>query len=144
MVAPALVEAVADDGWADAWRAAAHEVQAAWSDDGSLSRIVRLPWAELPGGPTLAMYTSEVTTHTWDLATATGQQPAWDDDVVGVALAAARRGLPAENRAEILQEVLDKVPLEHRSAEPPFAEAVAVAPGAPLIDQLVAWNGRRP
>ncbi len=27
---------------------------------------------------------------------------------------------------------------------PPFAAAVHVADGAPLIDRLVAWNGRNP
>jgi hypothetical protein len=28
--------------------------------------------------------------------------------------------------------------------DPPFANAVAVGHEAPLIDQLVAWTGRRP
>jgi uncharacterized protein (TIGR03086 family) len=116
------------DAWVDQWNAAAHEVQEVWSAPGVLERAMRLPFATLPGAETIAIYTSEVTVHTWDLATATGQQPAWDDAVVAAALATMKKALPAE----------------YRGPEVPFAPVVAVAADAPLIDQLAAWNGRQP
>lgn len=140
---PNVVEAT-DGSWSDAWQAAADEMRAAWADDQALTRVVRLPWAEMPGGRTLAVYTSEITTHTWDLAAATGQRPAWDDEVVAVALAAMQEVLPAENRMEIFRAVAERMPPELRDFEPPFGEAVTVTADAPLIDQLVAWTGRRP
>ena len=67
-----------------------------WSRPGLLERPTRLPFATLPGAAALAIYTAEVTVHTWDLAVATGQRPRWDDTVVAAALAASKRILPAE------------------------------------------------
>lgn len=135
---------VADDGWRDAWLAAAHDVQAAWTDDATLDRTIRLPWAEMTGGVTLVSYVSEITVHTWDLAHATGQQPAWNEQVVGAALDISHQLLPGEGRAEIFAAAKRNLPPELRSAADPFAEAVPVPDGAPTIDRLVAWNGRRP
>src|SRR5690606_9846602 len=79
---------VEDDHVAPAWAEVGDEVQAAWADDATLTRIVELPWATLPGAATLAMWTNELCVHTWDIAAATGQQPEWDDSVVEVAYAA--------------------------------------------------------
>lgn len=125
---PLVREGVADDGWTAVWDEAAHDVQAAWSDPVELTKMKTLPFATLPAPVALAIYTSEVTVHTWDLAHATGQQPAWDEAVVGGALHGMRMALPA-------------VP---RGGELPFGDVVEVAADAPLIDQLVAWVGRRP
>ena len=138
---------VADDGWTEAWFDAAHEIEATWSDDAVLSRPMRLPWAQLPGAGILATYTAEVTLHTWDLATATGQRPAWDAEVLDLAYAAMRRSLPAEGRAAIFEAVAARMPAGARDARDggaPFGEAVPVADDASLIDRLVAWTGRRP
>src|SRR5689334_334864 len=79
---------VADDQFLAAWDAAAREVQAAWADDATLQKTCVLPWATMDGAQTLAAFTSELTTHTWDLAVATGQRPAWDDRVLAVSLTA--------------------------------------------------------
>lgn len=87
-----------------------------------------MPWATLPGAALLAMYTNELTVHTWDLAHATGQEPEWSQPVLETALGAIQMGLPAENRV----------------APIPFADVVPTPEGAPLIDRLVAWNGRMP
>lgn len=134
---------VTDDAWSQAWTDAAHQVQTAWTNDAALTRMVTLPWVEGTGGSVLLGYLNELTVHTWDLATATGQQPAWDHDVVRAAFAAIRETLPAEGRAERFGEVRDQMPDPTQWSDP-FAPAVDVAANAPLIDQLVAWNGRRP
>lgn len=135
---------VADDGWVEAWFDSARDVEAAWSDDETLTRVMRLPWAELPGAGILAMYTAELTLHTWDMATATGQRPEWDERVVGVAYEAMRRALPAEGRTAMFEAILAEMAPERREAGFPFAEPVDVPADSTLIDRLVAWSGRQP
>ena len=132
---------VADDEWSDAWTAAADRAVAAWRDDDVLERPMALPWIEGSGAEVLASYFSELTVHTWDLATATAQQPDWDDAVVDAALA-QRDFLPAENRRALFEEVSAAMGLDEVAI--PFAEAIPVPDDAPAIDRLVAWNGRDP
>jgi uncharacterized protein (TIGR03086 family) len=122
------VTGVPDDGWATALAQAAGEAQTAWADDAALSRTMRLPFGTLPGAAALASYVGEVTTHTWDLAAATGQSPEWDTEILGTALTAIRSKLPQPERGPGI----------------PFGTAVPVPADAPLVDQLVAWQGRDP
>ena len=116
------------DEWDGAYARSAEAGRKAWADPAALERTVRLPWAEMSGARTLAMYVSEVTVHTWDLATATGQSDVeWDPDVVAASLSSMETELPAQGREGA-----------------PFDPVVAVSPGAPAIDRLVAWTGRQP
>lgn len=133
--------AAPDDRWADAWNESARRAADAWSDDAVLERPMALPWIEGSGAEVLASYFSELTVHTWDLATATGQQPDWDDTVVAAALE-ARQILPAENRRALYEEISAAMGLAEVAM--PFAEAVPIPDDAPAIDRLVAWNGRDP
>ena len=132
---------VADDGWSDAWAASANRVADAWRNDDVLARPMTLPWIQGSGADVLASYFSELTVHTWDLATATGQQPDWDDAVVDAALT-SRDFLPAENRRALFEGVSAAMGLDEVAI--PFAEAVQVPDDALAIDRLVAWNGRNP
>jgi uncharacterized protein (TIGR03086 family) len=125
---PQVTTDLPDDGWADAARAAADDVLAVWADDALLTRQLTLPFGTFPGAAALATYTGELSTHSWDVAAATGQTPDWDDDVVAAALAASRRVLPAEGRGEGI----------------PFGPVVAVPDDAAPIERLVAWQGRDP
>jgi uncharacterized protein (TIGR03086 family) len=129
--------------WVADWRAGAADVHTATADDALLGRTIVLPWAALTGAEMLATYTSEVTTHTWDLAKATGQHPDWDDAVCRLALDAMHRSLPIADRGPIWEAFRANAPA-NMQFDPPFANAVAVGHSAPLIDQLVAWTGRRP
>ena len=107
-----------------------------------------------PGRATLAIYLNEVTVHTWDLARATGQHPAWDDDVVGMALDAVRVLTDVGHLTAFDAVGTTIAPDWGRSperspglpAEPvaPFADPFELDAAAPLIDRLVAWNGRQP
>ncbi|WP_234897439.1 TIGR03086 family metal-binding protein [Mycolicibacterium vanbaalenii] len=133
---------VPDDRWSDAWRQSGRRALDAWSEDAVLERPMALPWIEGSGAQVLASYFSELTVHTWDLATATGQQPDWDVTVVTAALGAARQMLPAENRRALYAEISAARGLEEVTV--PFAEAVPISDDAPAIDRLVAWNGRDP
>jgi uncharacterized protein (TIGR03086 family) len=132
---------VPDDRWADAWNESARRAADAWADDAVLDRPMTLPWIDGSGAEVLTSYFSELTVHTWDLATATGQQPDWDDVVVTAALD-ARQILPAENRRALYEEISIAMGLDEVAV--PFAEAVPIADDAPAIDRLVAWNGRDP
>jgi uncharacterized protein (TIGR03086 family) len=116
----------------------------AWSDDARLGQAVTFTWAATDGAGALAMYTAELTVHTWDLATATGQRPTWDADAVASALRIMQEMLPAEGRTEGYQAVVASLPPGTPVGGQPFGEAVAVPDGAPLIDQLVGWTGRDP
>jgi uncharacterized protein (TIGR03086 family) len=114
----------------------------AWSDADVLERPMALPWIEGSGAQVLASYFSELTVHTWDLATATCQQPDWDDTVVAAALDGARQILPADNRRALYEQISAAMGLDEVAI--PFAEAVPIPDDAPAIDRLVAWNGRDP
>lgn len=133
---------VADDAWADTWTSWIARIERAWTDD-RLDTMMTLPWVTMPGRAMLAQYTNELSVHTWDLAIATGQQPAWDDDVLAVAFDAIRRGLPAEGRMERFDDVAAQLPAGVPFAAP-FGPAVETSDTRPLIDRLVAWNGRTP
>lgn len=130
-----------DDGWAIAWAAAGERAVDAWRDDAVLERPMALPWIQGNGSEILTSYFSELTVHTWDLATATGQQPEWDDVVLTAALD-ARPILPAENRRALFEQISAAMGLDEVAI--PFAEAVPVPADAPTIDRLVGWNGRDP
>jgi uncharacterized protein (TIGR03086 family) len=141
---PAATPGVPDDGWPAVWSATAEEVEQVWSDPALLTRTYQLPWASLTGEAVVATYTSEVTLHTWDLAVATGQQVAWDDEVVARSLDAMREALPTASRAAQYAAVEATLPPEARPMAAPFADAVDVPGDASALDQLVAWSGRRP
>lgn len=130
-----------DDGWLDRWTAAAHAVQAAWTDD-VLDRPMALPWQQGPGGEILRGYVSEVTVHTWDLAKGLGVDPAWDDRALEVAIASVDGFLPATGRLSLFEQISKEMGFD--TVQVPFADAVPVADDAPVIDRLVAWNGRDP
>lgn len=126
-----------------AWDASAHELQAVWTDDALLDRPMDLPWTTLPGAEVLAIYVNELLVHTWDLAVATGQQPAWDPEVIAVADAAVHAELPDADRDPMWAAMASQMP-PGVAWEVPFQNAVEVPDDASAIDRLVAWNGRRP
>ena len=140
--APAVMAPVEGD-LVTAWMAAVAGAGAAWADDAVLARTMRLPWAEATGAGMLVSYLNEITVHTWDLATATGQLPAWDPRIVGLAFDGIRF-MPGDNRAAMFEGMRAGMPPAQRDFADPFADAVPVPDDAPLIDRLVAWNGRRP
>ncbi|MFI9062166.1 TIGR03086 family metal-binding protein [Streptomyces sp. NPDC053429] len=125
---PSFADELPDGAWAAAWAPAALEAESVWADDGILDRELRLPIGPKPGAVGAVIYTNELTVHTWDLARATGQHPAWDPALVERVLEVLRRSLPADRRGGPV----------------PYGEVVAVDDDAPAIDRLVAWAGRRP
>lgn len=125
---PSFADELPDGAWARAWGPAAAEAEAVWADEGILGRELRLPVGPKPGAVGALIYTNELTVHTWDLARATGQHPAWDPALLERVLEVVRRSLPADRRGGPV----------------PFGEVVPVPDDAPAIERLVAWAGRRP
>lgn len=131
----------ADDELAARWADAAHRLQAVWSDDAVLETPMSLPWLQGPGSQILLGFVSEVTVHTWDLAAGIGDEPAWDDRAVQVAIDGSS-GLPAQGRMAMFAAISEQMGFEE--VQVPFKDVVPVPDDAPLIDRLVAWNGRDP
>ena len=111
------------------WFTRAGKAAEVWSDAKLLGTLVTLPFAKLPGAAAIAIYSSELTVHGWDLARATHQTVQWDHDVCRLGMGAMKMALPAD------------LP---RDADLPFGPLVQTSTDAPLIDQLVAWTGRTP
>jgi uncharacterized protein (TIGR03086 family) len=139
---PDHVSGVADDEWPATFLQAAHDVQAAWTDSAKLEQLMVLPWATAPGAAMVAMYTSELTVHTWDLAVATGQQPAWHAATVEAALATALMALPPGDREAYFAAMAVDMP--QIAGRPPFRNPVATGDTATTLDRLVGWYGRQP
>lgn len=136
-------EPVTSDDWSATIRDHAAAVTDAWADDARLDAEIELPWATMTGAQALGVYTNEVTVHTWDLAVATGQAVAWDDEVVAASRAAIERELPMADRDPMWQAFLEGMPAG-MDFSPPFANAQPVDDAATAIERLAAWNGRRP
>lgn len=110
---------------AGALRAAAKEATAAWDDDRVLGEQVRAPWGTIPGAAAVGAYLSEIVTHGWDLAVATGQPAKSPAGTAEAAYAVMQRALPADGRAQ------------H-----PFDDPVAPAGDAGATERLANWTGR--
>jgi len=116
-----------ESGHADAFRQGAHETMEAWTDASKLERVIEVPFGELPGGAALLVYTAEVATHGWDLATALGTTIEIEDRFLHAALGAAKV-LPADGRGE---------------PGMPFDAVVEPDADAPILLHIAGWLGRK-
>jgi uncharacterized protein (TIGR03086 family) len=128
--------------WLDAVVEAAHDVQASWPAE-VLDRPTAVPWGVFSGAEVAAIYVNELTVHTWDLAQATGQEVSWDEGALACSWEAINFQLPEADRTPQWDAAKAFLP-PGVPWEDPFANAVEVAADAPLIERLVAWNGRTP
>lgn len=104
----------------------ADEAVAAWEQRG-LDGNVTLPFGEFPAVVALQLPAMDMVVHSWDLATATGQDITWNDELV----AATHEFVQAAFAAP-----------EMRGND--FGPAVEVPADAAPIDRLVGFLGRRP
>ena len=116
----------------DQLRQAGKEADAAWSDDARLDATVTMPWGETSDGYTLVdMDLAEITGHTWDLASASGQLDRLDPDLAPVALGGARAMLKPEYR-------------DAMGKGNPFGAEVEPPADASDWEKLAAFLGRKP
>lgn len=133
-----------DGDWVAMWHIFASEATEAWLDDAALVRPTMLPWAAESGNLAVRTYIAEISIHTWDLAAATGQTPAWDAEVLEVSLDVMQIVLPAIGRREMFDAIRATMPAEMQGEPDPYDAAVEVSDDAPLIDRLLAHVGRAP
>ena len=111
---------------ASQFRLAADSALAAWRAPGVLDRIVVSPAGDMPGRVLAGINLLDTATHTWDIATATGQPALLPDEVAASALEASRATISPEIRAGR------------------FGPEVPAPAGAGPTEQLVAYLGRQP
>ncbi len=103
--------------------AAAHEV---FASPAGMATMFELPFAQIPGSFFIGMRTSDVLTHAWDLAAATGQSTDLDPELATEQLAAVRQFVQPE----------------FRGPGKPFADEQPCSSDRPPADQLAAFLGR--
>lgn len=108
-----------------AYRQSTDALLAAFRLPGALERIVHVPFGAVPGIVALHLRTVEALVHGWDLARATGQQAAVDEEV-------------AESELQFTKTRLADVP----AGRSPFGPPRPVAHDAPALDRLAACLGR--
>lgn len=126
MAMPLIRDDVPVGDLVDALDGSAMALHETWSEPARLEQPMALPFGVLPGAVVMAVYSAEILTHTWDLATAIGVEPTWHEGDVAMATAVVRDGIPAEPRG----------------GEMPFSPVATVADDAPPIHHLVTWLGR--
>ena len=118
------------DGPLSGWARVAAALDAAATPD-AVAATHQMPFApvpmEVPGEFLLGAVVVDHLVHAWDLATASAQPFAIDDDLAEWALTTVHQMAPVEGR------------IGH-----PFGPVVSVGDDASLTDQLVAYTGRRP
>jgi uncharacterized protein (TIGR03086 family) len=113
-----------------AFAAGAEQVLAAWRA-ADLSATLKLPMGEVPASFVVNQQISEMAVHGWDLAQASGQPVAWDEEVAETALSWAQATLKPEFRGA-------------EGSGKSFGPEVPARPDASAQDRLAAWFGRDP
>jgi uncharacterized protein (TIGR03086 family) len=118
---------VPDGGFEAVFEAAKANALASVDDDGLLGRMITLPWATLPGAAVIQIYTLESVLHTWDIATATGQEAVLDDDLASA----------------LYEFTVEMLPATPRGGEIPFSAVVECGSDVRAVHKLAAYSGRR-
>ncbi|GLY69302.1 TIGR03086 family metal-binding protein [Amycolatopsis taiwanensis] len=124
-LAPKASDALGDAP-AAAYRSAAEDLLAAFRQPGVLGQLFQVPAGTVHGIAALHLRAVECLVHGWDIATATGQQPRFPDDIV-------------ERELEFSRGRLTDVPPDRSPFAPPQPAPDDAAP----LDRLVALLGRR-
>ncbi|MBW0013142.1 TIGR03086 family metal-binding protein [Mycobacterium sp.] len=110
-----------------AHRASAAAAQEVFARPDGMSITFTLPFGEIPGQMFIGMRTSDVLTHAWDLAVATGQSTNLDPELA----------------AEQLGAVRAFVGPQFRGSGRPFGDELPCSSERPPADQLAAFLGRK-
>lgn len=102
---------------------------AAFSADGAMGRMVKLPFGDMPGAAWAGLAATDTFTHGWDLAKATGQSTDLAPELAAGLLAAARQNIQPAFRGE--------------DGKAPFTAELEAPEGATNADKLAAFLGRQ-
>ena len=109
-----------------AYRDAAPGASAAWHADGALDGVVRISLGPIPGRLAAVVHLTEIVVHGVDLAVATGQEHAVDEDLC----------------AELLATMHDMGGIDAFRVPDVFGPEVAPPQDAPASRRLLAYVGR--
>jgi uncharacterized protein (TIGR03086 family) len=112
------------DDYKGAYHAAADRAQAAFSQEGALEKMVKLPFGEMPAGVALNIAVMDVMTHALDIAKATGQTVD-DDELLTTALEMGHQLITDDFRTPGV-----------------FGAEQPAPPNASSADKLLAFTGR--
>jgi uncharacterized protein (TIGR03086 family) len=115
------------DELTEAHRVAAAAAHGVFARPDGMATMFELPFGQIPGAIFVGMRTSDVLTHAWDLAAATGQSTDLDPELATEQLAAVRQFVQAE----------------FRGPGKPFGDEQPCSSGRPAADQLAAFLGRQ-
>src|SRR5262245_41220500 len=110
----------------DAYTESADAMLAAFREPGALQRTVTMPFGEFPAAGLAAFRFTDLLSHAWDLARATGQNCNLAPDLCEAALALSRQRLDGRDRSEL-----------------PFKDEVLISAGAPAAHRLAAYLGKK-
>jgi uncharacterized protein (TIGR03086 family) len=108
-----------------AFRDSVRAVRTALADDDVLAETYTMPFGPSPGAGLVEMRVNEFVVHGWDLARATGQPAAFDDDLAEGCLALMR-----------------SMPMIPRGEGRPFQAERKAPAGSSAVDRLAAYLGR--
>jgi uncharacterized protein (TIGR03086 family) len=109
-----------------AYTASADAMMASFEELGALSRMVTMPFGEMPAAGLAGFRFVDLVVHAWDLAKATGQDTDFAPELCEAALAMSRQRMANVDRANM-----------------PFKDEVAVPADAPAADRLAGFLGRQ-
>lgn len=115
------------DSPVEAHLAGASAAQQVFARPGGLAAVFELPFGQVPGDVLIAMRSTDVLTHAWDLAAATGQSTDLDPELATYLLAAAH----------------DRVRPDFRGPGRFFGAEQACPSDRPPADRLAAFLGRK-
>ena len=110
----------------EAHATSARAAQAAFAAPDGLTRYIEMPFGSVPGSVMIPLRTSDVLTHAWDMARATGQPTDVDPELA----------------AEMLEDSRKRITTDFRGQGRPFGEEQPCDPGRPAADRLAAFLGR--
>ena len=100
---------------------------ASWRSPGALDGDRTYPWGTLPAGAGLISNLGEIAVHAWDLAQATGQPAAIDEDA-----------------AWLVYDFYAYVPMDELRAHGVYGPEIPVPESAPVADRLLGFLSRQP
>ena len=116
------------DSLIDAHRAGASAAQQVFARPGGMTAMFELPFGQVPGNVFIRMRSTDLLTHAWDLAAATGQSTDLDPELATYLLDAVREA---------------GIRPDFRGPGKPFGDEQACPSDRPPADQLAAFLGRR-
>ncbi len=109
---------------------AAAECVACFEEEGALEKTVALPFGEMPGSAVMGIAMTDVFTHGWDIAKATGQSTDLAPELAAGILAQSQQSISPEWRGP-------------EGSPAPFGAEQQCADGSCAADQLAAFLGRQ-